>query len=66
MIGTEEAGKILGVIARRVRVLCAQGRIPGAQRIGNSWMCPNNPKVIEAKHPRPSKIAMTKRKKVKA
>lgn len=31
-----------GITPRRVQVLCAQGRIEGAYRIGNVWAIPPN------------------------
>jgi hypothetical protein len=29
-----------GISTRRVQVLCAEGRIPGAMRVGYSWVIP--------------------------
>jgi excisionase family DNA binding protein len=64
MIGTTEAATLLGVSARRVRVLCDQGRIPGAKLVGKTWTLPNSPVVNQADIIRPSKIKMkSKRKK---
>ena len=39
-ISVEEAGKKLGLSARRVRNYCAQGRIPGAVLNGKTWFIP--------------------------
>lgn len=40
-VGTEEAAAQLKLTAQRVRILCAQGRIHGAIRIGErSWAIP--------------------------
>lgn len=41
-ISTTEAGKRWGLSNRRVAVLCTEGRIPGAQKIGNTWMLPED------------------------
>jgi len=61
MIGTEAAAKKLNVSARRVRVLCEEGRIEGAKRFGAIWMIPKNPVVTKADRVRPSKIKMKKK-----
>ena len=31
-----------GITMRRVALLCEQGRIPGAYKIGSSWAIPSN------------------------
>lgn len=31
-----------GITVRRVQVLCSQGRIPGATKIGSFWVIPVN------------------------
>ena len=41
-ISISEVSREWGVSTRRVQVLCAQGRIPGACRIGNIWAIPRN------------------------
>lgn len=41
MSAKEAAGK-WGITPRRVQVLCAEGRIPGAWRLGNAWAIPIN------------------------
>lgn len=41
-ISTTEAGKRWGLSNRRVAILCAEGRIPNAQKIGNTWMLPED------------------------
>lgn len=39
-----------GISTRRIQVLCREGRVPGAIRIGHSWAIPNNePKPIDAR-----------------
>jgi len=45
IIGTADAAARLGVTMRRVQILCEQGRIPGAQRIGRTWAIPMNFRV---------------------
>jgi acyl-[acyl carrier protein]--UDP-N-acetylglucosamine O-acyltransferase len=37
----EVSGK-WGITARRIRVLCSEGRIEGATKIGRSWSIPEN------------------------
>ena len=43
-IGIDEAAKKWGVSKRFVQVLCANGRIDGAARLGRAWMIPKNAK----------------------
>ena len=62
MIGTTEAAKRLNVTARRIRVLCEQGRIQGVERVGNAWAIPEKPVVLTADRVRPSKLKMKKGK----
>lgn len=40
-----------GITVRRVQVLCSQGRIPGATKIGYFWVVPK-----EAEKPRDQRI----------
>ena len=40
-----------GITVRRVKVLCSQGRIPGAMKIGSFWVVPK-----EAEKPRDQRI----------
>ena len=58
MIGTTTAAEILNVSTRRIRVLCEQGRIPGAELVGKTWTLPDDPKVIAAVRERPGVIEM--------
>ncbi len=37
-----QASKEWGVSVRRIQVLCSQGRIEGATRIGNMWAIPKD------------------------
>ncbi len=39
-VGTEEIAKQWGVSARRVRILCSEGKIPGATQQGKAWLIP--------------------------
>ena len=41
-ISIAEAAKKWGLTPRRVQVLCAQGRIPGLERLGKTWAIPRN------------------------
>ncbi len=36
----KEAAKKWGITPRRVQILCAEGRIFGAWRLGNAWAIP--------------------------
>lgn len=40
-ITTTEAGKMWDLSSRRVGVLCSEGRIPGVQKAGNTWLIPD-------------------------
>ena len=42
LLSTKEIAVIWGISARRVAVLCSEGRIPGAQRVGASWGVPED------------------------
>lgn len=41
-ISISDAAKQWGISNRRIQVLCSQGRISGAHRIGNIWAIPKN------------------------
>ena len=43
-ISIDEAAKKWGLSKRFVQVLCANGRIEGATRLGRAWMIPHNAK----------------------
>lgn len=36
----KQAAELWGISARRVALLCAQGRIPGTVKAGKTWMLP--------------------------
>jgi len=42
LLSTKEISKIWGISARRVAILCAEGRIPGAQQVGANWGIPED------------------------
>lgn len=49
-ISTTDAGKRWGLSSRRVAILCTEGRIPNAQKIGNTWMLPeDSEKPVDAR-----------------
>lgn len=37
-----ETSKKWGISKRRIQILCAEDRIPGAMRIGNYWAIPDD------------------------
>ena len=39
-ITLSEASRIWGISERRIRTLCAEGRIEGVTRFGRSWVIP--------------------------
>lgn len=41
-ISIREMANMWGISPRRVQVLCAKGRIPGATHIGYTWAIPKN------------------------
>jgi hypothetical protein len=43
-ISIAEAAKKWGITPRRIQVLCAGERIPGASRLGNAWAIPKDAK----------------------
>lgn len=43
-LSTTEAGKKWSLSARRVAILCSEGRIEGAQKAGSNWIIPDNAK----------------------
>lgn len=53
MISINEARPLLkNLTARRIRFLCASGRIDGAKLVGGTWVLPINPiisKIVRAK-----------------
>ena len=41
-ITTAEMSKIWGISPRRISLLCNQGRVPGAEKKGKTWLLPRN------------------------
>lgn len=41
-----EMSKVWGISSRRVALLCSEGRVPGAEKKGKTWLIP-----IDAKKP---------------
>ena len=40
ILSAKQAGELWGISARRVAILCSEGRIHGAQLVGRSWVVP--------------------------
>lgn len=65
LLTAAQAGAALGISARRVRVLCAEGRIAGAHKIGRDWLLPEGftvsppPSVTRSKRATERAIAST-------
>jgi len=50
LLSTKETSQRWGISARRIALLCNEGRIVGAQRVGASWGVPENAeKPIDAR-----------------
>ena len=41
-ITTIEMSKIWGISSRRISLLCSQGRVPGAEKKGKTWLIPKD------------------------
>lgn len=46
-ISAAEMAKNWGISKRRVTILCKEGRVPGAEIVGNSWAIPKDAKKPE-------------------
>ena len=42
LISVKETAEKWGIAPRRVQLLCNENRIPGAQRVGNYWVIPED------------------------
>ena len=42
LLSSKEISALWGISSRRIALLCSQGRIPGAQRVGASWGIPED------------------------
>ena len=45
-VGTLSASRSVGLSQDRIRLLCVQGRIPGAIKFGKAWLLPKHFKII--------------------
>ena len=53
----KEAGILWGITTRRATILCADGKVNGAQKLGSQWVIPKGtPKPIDGR----TKAAKTK------
>lgn len=50
-VSVEQFAEKCDLSIRRVQVLCSEGRIPGAEKIGNIWFIPENATKPNAKKP---------------
>ena len=41
-LSTTQVAEKWGISPRRIQVLCAEGRIPGVFRVGNTWAIPED------------------------
>ena len=57
---TKQASELWGISARRVAILCAQGRIPGTFKAGKTWLLP--PDAKKPTDPRLERIAPGEKK----
>jgi hypothetical protein len=49
-IAVKEAGELWGMTTRRAQFLCANGKVDGAQKLGNIWVVPKGtPKPIDGR-----------------
>ena len=48
-----EMSKVWGISSRRVSLLCSEGRVPGAEKKGKTWLIPKDAK--KPKNPRQRK-----------
>lgn len=58
MISINEAVTKLNISARRIRALCNQKRIPGAELVGGTWVLPDDPKILAGTRSRPGKAVI--------
>ncbi|MDO4975032.1 MAG: DNA-binding protein [Alphaproteobacteria bacterium] len=55
----KETSEKWGIGARRINTLCVEGRIPGAQKIGNMWVVPE-----DAEKPKDKRVKSGKYRKM--
>ena len=42
LLTTTETAKRWGISARRIALLCSQDRVKGAEKVGNTWLIPDD------------------------
>lgn len=55
MISVKQAEAKLNISERRIRALCQQKRIKGAELVGKSWVLPDDPVILPGSRSRPGK-----------
>ena len=50
-LSTTQASEKWGISSRRIQILCSEGRVLGATRIGNIWAVP-----VDAEKPKDARI----------
>jgi hypothetical protein len=53
------AAVLLDISPRRLRVLCAAGRVQGAKKLGRDWLIPSPVQVVPGSRIRPGKIKLS-------
>lgn len=61
IITAKEAAKKWGICERRVRILCVEGRIDGAKKIGSIWVIPEEAEKPDDKRIKSGKYIKTKK-----
>lgn len=51
----KETAKLWGITPRRLQVLCSEGRIPGAAKLGREWAVP-----MDAEKPKDARVVTGK------
>ena len=60
IITVKEAAKKWGICERRVRILCVEGRIDGAKKIGSIWVIPEEAEKPDDKRVKSGKYIKNK------
>lgn len=60
LLTTTETAKRWGISARRIDLLCSQERVKGAEKVGNTWLIPDNAEKLQ--DPRRKRKPATKNK----